>query len=128
MTTDDDIREITDGLAQAVGLAWADPEFKAQLLDDPTSAFAQIDLRWPEQHPIEFYDDPAAKPGDWSLAEDGSGKMRVPIPQAPSDEDVSEDDLAQIGGARSHHNTVACSCSTLTACCCTGVASPDNAH
>ncbi|GAA1690164.1 hypothetical protein GCM10009808_03920 [Microbacterium sediminicola] len=124
MSTDTAYRDdMHEKMQQLIGLAWADPDFKALLIANPGEAFAQIAIEWPEEHRVEFYDAPDAELGSWTMS--GQGKdavLRVPIPSIPDEASVSDDDLAQIGGAQSHKSTVMCCCCLLSG----GVVSQDD--
>ena len=115
---DDYQDEVGDAMQKVIGKAWADADFKSELISDPTRAFADLGVHWPDHYQLEFYDDPSAKVGDWSTTGRGqTGELRVPIPPAPAGGSVSADDLAAVGGA----GCACCCCSGL--CTCTGAVS-----
>ena len=115
---DDYQDEVSASMQKVIGKAWADPDFKSELISDPTRAFADLGVHWPDHYQLEFYDDPSSKVGDWSTTGRGqTGVLRVPIPPAPAGGSVSADDLAAVGGA----GCACCCCSGL--CTCTGAVS-----
>lgn len=117
---DDYANEVGEAMQQVIGKAWADADFKAELISDPHAAFAELGVHWPDHYNLEFYDDPSAKIGDWTTVGRGqTGVLRVPIPPAPSDGAVSADDLAAVGGAGG------CCCCCTGLCTCTGAVSHD---
>lgn len=117
---DDYAAEVNDAMHKVIARAWHDASFKQELISDPTKAFADEGVHWPDHYKVEFYDDPSAKVGDWTNVGRGqNGLLKVPIPPAPGGGKVSDDDLAAIGGA----GTDCCCCTGL--CTCTGAVSHD---
>lgn len=114
---DDYKEEVDDAMHKVIARAWADPSYKSELIANPHGAFAELGVHWPDHYKLEFYDDPSARVGDWTtLGKGQSGILRIPIPPAPESGQVSDDELAAIGGAGSD-----CCCSGL--CTCTGAVS-----
>ncbi len=137
--TNEERSALGDALAQLVGRAWADESFKAELIAEPETASAKLDVALPEGLRVEFYDDPAANLGDWSRASEGASEtLRVPIPARPGAAAASTTELAGVsGGVKVDDivegaNTLGDVADTamdvaeiIEACCCCGAASQD---
>jgi hypothetical protein len=76
--------DLSEAMKQVVARAWVDSAFKAQLLTDPHRAVAELGVHRPDHCIIEFYEDPAARIGDWSSVGTGQrATLRIPIPAPP---------------------------------------------
>lgn len=112
--------EMNMAMQKAIGRAWADPQYKKQLLADPTKQLADLGVYYPDQYNVEFYDDPSAKVGDWTTTgKNQTATLRVPIPSAPAGGNLSTDDLKMLASAADN----CCCCTGL--CTCTGAASQE---
>ncbi len=116
----DDLAEFRDEwqavVSKAIARAWVDEDFKALLIEDPTSVLHAEGLFFPDRYVVEFYDDPGAQCGDWHSVGRGSRAVhRFPIPLAPSLDTVRADDLGSFDAA-----SLACCCPCAS---CTGAVS-----
>jgi hypothetical protein len=112
--------EVSEAMQKAIARAWSDGDFKSELIANPTQAFADLGVHWPDHYNVEFYDDPSAKVGDWSTVGKGqTAILRVPIPAAPAGGKLSTEDLDAVAGAGDN----CCCCTGL--CTCTGAVSND---
>jgi hypothetical protein len=112
--------EVTLAMQNAIARAWADRQYKQQLIANPAKQLADLGVYFPDRYDIEFYDDPSAKVGDWATTGKGdTSTLRIPIPPAPAGGHLAADELIAPHAAADD-----CCCSCL--CCCTGAASPDS--
>lgn len=119
-TKDDYKEEVSDAMHKVIAQAWADGSFKQELISDPHKAFSDLGVHWPDHYNLEFYDDPSAKVGDWSTVGKGqTAVLRIPIPPAPSNGQLSAEELEAVAGAGGD----CCCCTGL--CTCTGAVSPE---
>lgn len=115
--------EVNQAMHMAIARAWADSAYKQQLIDDPRARLAEFGVQYPDHYTIEFYDDPAAKVGDWSTSgKNQTAVLRIPIPAAPPSGQLSSDDLESLAAAADD----CCCCTGL--CTCTGATSQETWH
>jgi hypothetical protein len=77
---------------QIVGRAWADEGFKRRLLADPAAALQEHGLTPPAGVRVVVLDRADEAPA-------GDGVLRLVLPDKPSAEELSEDELCSVGGA-----------------------------
>jgi hypothetical protein len=112
--------EMNTAMHKAIARAWSDPQYKKDLIANPTKHLAELGVHYPDQYNVEFFDDPSAKVGDWSMSgKNQTSTIRVPIPAAPAGGHLSTDDLKMLAAAADD----CCCCCGL--CTCTGAASQD---
>jgi hypothetical protein len=77
---------------QIVGRAWADDDFKRQLLADPAGALQEYELTPPPGVRITVLEAPDEVPAE------ADGVRYLVLPAKPSAEELSEDELCSLSG------------------------------
>jgi len=109
-------QEWEDVLGRVIARAWTDPDFKAQLIRDPTPVLHEEGLLFPDRYVVQFYEDPGAQPGEWHSIGRGSKAIhRFPIPPRPSAGTLNAETLGVIDDS-----ALACCCPCAS---CTGAVS-----
>lgn len=103
--------EVRTVVGKLIARAWADEEFRRNLIADPQTYLQAEGLIFPERYVIEFYEDPGAKPGDWHSVGRGSAAIhRFPLPPRPTSQDYFIEALGAVDDG-----AVAC-CSPCASC------------
>ena len=121
----DDFSEFRDEweavVARVIARAWADEDFKAELIARPADILHGEGLVFPDRYDVEFYDDPGATPRDWHSVGRGSRAVhRFPIPSRPESATVNADALGGVDAS-----ALACCCPCAS---CTGAVSLETWH
>jgi hypothetical protein len=102
-------------ISRVIARAWVDPAFKDALIDNPTPILHDEGLVFPERYEVEFFEDQAARPGDWHSTGRGMKAVhRFPIPPAPPEVAVADSALGMDASG------LACCCPCAS---CTGAVS-----
>ena len=111
-------QEWEDVVSRVIARAWSDAAFKERLIGSPAEILHEEGLVFPDRYVVEFYDDPAALPGDWhSVGRGATAVHRFPIPPAPSPDATRVETLGAVD-----ESALACCCPCAS---CTGAASPE---
>jgi hypothetical protein len=80
-----DEQEFQRRYGQIVAKAWADPSFKARLLNDAKTVLSEHGITMPADVEVR-------------IIEDQDKVVHLPLPRQPSGEELSEDQLANVAG------------------------------
>lgn len=105
-------------VSHLIARAWTEPAVKAELLEDPRPLLHAAGLLYPDHYAVEFYEDPAAEPGDWhSIGRGGRAVHRFAIPPPPEALHAGDEPLGTFEAAG-----LACCCPCAS---CTGAVSSE---